>query len=178
MILETAAVIAAIAAVVGTGATMMATKASNEAQEQASKIQQRQAALENSRRARRAVAERRMMQAELIQNSATQDARTSSSMSGATGSLSTQTAANIGAANTWLAGDVGMNKALISGARTAARWNTVAGVASAAGSIAGTSQFGNWLGSMQGTATSTPATFGQQLAHHNAWLNANRAGWQ
>ncbi len=171
-ILETIAIASAITALVGAGATMKAQQAQNEAQEKAAKIQQRQAALENERRARRAIAERRMVQAELIQNTATMDARGSSAMSGAVGSLSTQTAANIGAARTNLAGDVGINRALISGARTAARWNTVAGVADAATSIMDTPQFGSWAQSnFGGTTTSRFATPEEQMLH-----NA-RAGW-
>lgn len=143
--LEIAALIAAVAAVVGVGAQMKATSEQNEAQRDAAKIQQRQAALENARRARRAVAEQRLLRAELIQNAATMDARTSSSTAGATGSLATQTAANIGAASTQLAGDVGINTALIRGARESAKWNTIAGGANLVSSIASTPQFGQGM---------------------------------
>ena len=154
--------IAAGAAVVGTYANYKSTQESNQAQEKAAKIQTRQASLENARRARRAVAERRMLQAEFIQNTASMDARSSSSMSGAVGSLSTQTAANIGAASTNLAGDIGINRALISGARSAAQWNTIAGAADAFGSIASTPQFGAKIDQ-----------FGQK-----AYLNMYKGAWQ
>jgi ABC-type sugar transport system ATPase subunit len=166
------AAVAATAAVVSSVATMQAQKAQNQAQEKAAKIQQRQAALETQRRARRAVAERRILQAEMQQSAFAQNQGGNSALSGAVGSLQTQTAANIGAARTNLAGEIGMNRALISGARSAARWNTVAGVASAVSSVASTPQFGQWTGAMKGTSTATQATAEQQRLH------AFRSGWQ
>lgn len=165
------AAIAAGAAVVGSLATAKAQSEQNKAQEKAAKIQERQAALETQRRARRAVAERRILQGEMQQAAFAQNQGGNSSLSGAVGSLQTQTAANIGAARTNLAGEIGMNRALIAGARSAARWDTVAGVASAVGSIASTPQFGQWTGAMKGTSTATPATAEQQRLH------AFRAGW-
>lgn len=124
---------------------MMAQSEQNQAQKDAAKIQQRQAALENARRARRAVAERRLLQAEIVQNSASQNVRGSSSVAGATGSLSTQTAANIGGATTYMAGDMGINRRLVAGASRAARWDTIAGFANATSAIASTPQFGQGL---------------------------------
>lgn len=162
MVLETALLIAAtVAAVAGTGATVVAQKKQNEAQEKAAKLQQAGARIENMHRARRAIAERRMMQAELEQSVASQGARTSSSLQGATGSLSTQTAANIGFNNTTLATDIGVNNALVSGAREAARWNTFAGVADAAST--GMGWYGNRL-----TAKKTAATSQAQINALNA----------
>jgi len=122
---EIAALVTAIA---GVFAGYKGVQAQNQAQERAAKIQNRQASLENQRRARRAVAQRRIMQADMIQSTETMGARSSSALQGAVGSLQTQTAANIGAANTQLAGDIGMNRALIHGARNAAQWDTIGGV--------------------------------------------------
>lgn len=174
MVLETGLAIAAIVtAVAGTFATYKGQQAQNEAQEKARKFDNRKAQIENARRARRAVAERRMMQAELIQNTETMGARNSSSTLGQVGSLQTQTAANIGAANTQLAGDWGINHALTMGARTAAKWDTVAGGFNAASTVFSTPGFGDSM-RVKGTATATPATGQEQLNH---FINNNRKYW-
>jgi hypothetical protein len=160
MVLETALAIAAIVtAVAGTAASMQAQAKTNEAQEKARKMQNAGARIEAMHRARRAVAERRMMQAELQQMGETQGARSSSAITGAAGSLSTQTAANIGFMNTQVATDWGINTALTRGARSAARWDTVSGAFNVANSVVTSPQFGNWASkNFQGTATGRLAT--------------------
>lgn len=160
-----AAIVGAVAAVAGTGAAVYATKEQNKAQEKAAKLQQAGARLEQMHRARRLVAERRMLQAEITQNTYAQDARASSSMSGANSSLQTQTAANIGSMQTQLATDVSTNNALLAGARNSARWNTWAGVFDAAGSVAGSAGFQSFLQKQMPYATSTPATPQERAAH-------------
>lgn len=131
----TGSVIAA-ATVVGTVAEHRATKAQLKAQKREARINRRTASIENVRRARRAVAQRRIQEAEILQAGATEGVRASSGIAGAVGSLRTQTAANIGAANTQLAGSIAANNALIRGSRAASRYGTVASVAGATKDLA------------------------------------------
>lgn len=132
----TAFIVTAAAAVGSTVASIRATNAQVAAQKKEARIQQRVSQIESVRRARRAVAQRRIQEAELLQAGATEGARTSSSISGAVGSLRTQTGANIGAANTRLAGDIAANRALITGANKARVFGNQADLFSGIGGIA------------------------------------------
>jgi hypothetical protein len=73
----------------------------------------------------------------MIQSTESMGVGSSSSLAGSTGALATQTAANIGAANTQLAGDFGINRALSEGAKTAGQWNTYSSIASIGSQFAG-----------------------------------------
>ncbi len=120
-------VVGAVAAVGGTAASIASTNAQRKAQKKEGKIQRRVAEIENVRQARRAVAQRRVQQANLIaQSQVSNQTGSNSAVQGAVGSLSTQTAANIGASNTRLAGDLARFHVLSQGARTAGRFNNIA----------------------------------------------------
>jgi hypothetical protein len=144
--MATAAAITAAVAAVGSGvAQMQATSEQNKAQKKAARMEQRRASLDAQRQARRAIAQSRLINAEMTQATETMGARTSSSLAGAVGGTNTQTAANIGHMNTQLAAELGINKILTRGASRAAKWNTIAGGFDAIGSIsmAGASYYGN-----------------------------------
>lgn len=162
----TASVVAATAAVGSAVMQTQATKATNRAQERAARIQQRQAELETRRRSRRAIAGQRIARAEMIQATETMGARGSSSLAGATGSLITQTASNIGAAQSSLAADIGINRSLMRGARQAAKYNTYAGAFDVVGSIAGSAGFQNYAQTQFGGTTTSRLPGTKQLNQH------------
>lgn len=129
------AVTGAIAAVGSALASGISAHQQASAQKKAARAQRRSAEMENARRARRAIAERRMREAELLQAGASEGIRSSSAIQGAVGSLRTQTAANIGHANTQLAGDMIANRALVRGARRAATFDSIASGMNAIGQV-------------------------------------------
>jgi hypothetical protein len=132
---------AAVFAVAGTAMQYKAAQAQNKAQDRAAKMERRAAEIENVRRARRGVAERRIQQAEILQGAAATGMRGSSAVSGAVGSLTTQTASSIGAANTQLAANIGANRALIKGAKTAGMYNTLGSLFQAGSGLASSGAF-------------------------------------
>lgn len=129
---------AAALTVVGAGAQFVATQSQVKAQKKEARIQRAISQIEANRRARRAVAERRIQQAELLAQANASNQGVNSAVSGAVGSLSTQTAANIGAANTRLAAETFQNNVLLRGARRASLFGTIASGAGALSSVAGT----------------------------------------
>lgn len=129
----TTAIISAVSTTADAVAGNKAAKANNKAQRRSAAIERASAQIENVRRARRAVAARRLQEAELIQAGATEGLRSSSGISGAVGSLRTQTASNIGAANTQLGAQVGISRTLQRGATLAARYGTLSNTFGAIG---------------------------------------------
>lgn len=127
--------IAAIGLIGATITSAAATAAQVEAQEEAQKAEQRRGSIENTRRSRRAVAQRRVQEAELLQAQATQGARTNSAISGAVGSLGSQTAQSIGASNTQFAAQTNISDTLASGARRALGFNIGSQIFGAASSL-------------------------------------------
>lgn len=148
-----AAWIAASAAVDQGVRNIKAQKAEKKANKRANRIQQRTAELENQRNARRAIAQRRIQQAELISSAQSTNVGSNSSVTGAVGSLQTQTAANIGFANTQLAGQVATSNVLLRGTAQANRQRAIGAASGMIGSFAlmgtgrmnpsGTTGFGN-----------------------------------
>jgi len=122
-----------VSAVASVGAGVMQheqAQAANRAQAKQARIERRIAAIENARQARRAVAARRVQQADIqagAVNSGT-GVENSSAVRGAVGSLTTQTAVNIGAATTRAAASFAQQKAAIMGARQSARYGTLANI--------------------------------------------------
>ena len=140
------AVTSAVIAVGSAFATHKGVQAQRKAQKREANVQRRMAEIENVKRARRAIAQRRIQEAELIQAGVSEGIRNSSGISGAVGSLRTQTASNIGAANTQLAGSIAANRALLRGARQAGNWGTVASAFNAAGGVVSTGINAGWWG--------------------------------
>jgi Flp pilus assembly protein TadB len=114
-----------------------AAKATEKSNKKANRLERTTAEIENQRNARRAIAARRLQQAELIQAAQSSNVGANSSVSGAVGSLTTQTASNIGFANTQLAGQVATSNVLLRGQSKALKHNTRA---------AGLSLFGQGIG--------------------------------
>ena len=133
-----AAVVAAVAAVGSAVSSRQSAKKTFEAEEKARDIEIRGAEIDRARRARRAIAAARIQQAEIIAATQTQNQGGNSAVIGAVGSLSTQTAANIGAGNTQLATSIASSGRRLLGANQARRLNDVAGGFQAIGSIAKT----------------------------------------
>lgn len=134
----TAFVVSGLATAGSAISSYRAASAQNDAQKKEARAQRRTAELENVRQARRAVAAQRLQAAEIEQAAASEGVRSSSGVAGAVGSLQTQTASNIGAANTRLAGQVAANRALVTGARRARRFNTAGDVFAGIGAISQT----------------------------------------
>jgi len=130
-------------------------KAQLKAQEKEGDIQRRVADIESQRRARRAVAARRIQQGEIIaQERSFGQTTTNSAVQGAVGSLTTQAAANIGAANTRLAAQSARFSVLQRGAQRAGKFNNIAaglGVLGSAAGSAGGQRFINNIGRKSGT---------------------------
>ncbi len=128
------------AAVIGTGVSIQqnaqAQKAQRKAERKTADIQNRSAELENQRNARRAIAQRRVQQSELIAAAQVSNTGANSAVAGAVGSLTTQTAANIGFASQQLAADRASQYQLFRGAKKAGRHMTNAGIASGVGQLA------------------------------------------
>lgn len=130
-------IVAAIAAGAAANEQSKAQKAIRKGEKEAAAIKQRSAELENQRRARRAIAARRVQQAELIAAAQITNAGgLNSGVSGAVGSLGTQTAANVGAANTSFAADVGAQSALFRRQKQADKYNTNAAYAGVVSNLA------------------------------------------
>jgi hypothetical protein len=110
---ETALVVGALIAAVGSGVAAQqnaqAAKAERKGAKKTNLINQQRAEIENQRNARRAIAARRVQQAELIASAQPGQVGANSALSGAVGSLTTQTGANIGFASTMLAGQNAAN---------------------------------------------------------------------
>ncbi len=87
-------------------------------------IDQRSAEIENQRNARRAIAARRVQAAELTAAGQPGQVRSNSAMQGAIGSLTTQTASNIGFANTMLGAQVASSNAYIRGQNAVSKANS------------------------------------------------------
>jgi len=141
--------VAAGAAVAGGVAQHQQAQAINRAQKKQGRIERRIAAIENARRARRAIAERRVQQADIqaqAANSGT-NMESSSAIRGAVGSLTTQTAANIGAARTRAAASFASQRAGERGAQQAATFGTYANMFNSLGNIATT--FGTYKAGTQ-----------------------------
>ena len=131
---------AAVASIAGGVASHKQAQATNKAQEKQGRIERRIAAIENARRARRAVAEQRVQRASLEAQAANSDTgmESSSAVRGAVGSLATQTASNIGASNTRLAASFAAQRAGERGAERAATFGTYANMFNSISDIAGT----------------------------------------
>lgn len=135
---ETAAIISAIAAVGSGVAANRSASAQNKAQKRAGALERAQAQVEHNRNVRRAIAARRLQQAQLIQAGQTEGLSFSSSISGAVGSLTTQTASNIGTASSILGAQLGQSRALQRGASRAARFGTISNTLGSIGQASGT----------------------------------------
>lgn len=98
-----ATVISTVAGVGSAAAGYRATQEQNKAERRARDIDRRQAALENARQRRLAIAQRRIQEAEIGQLAESQGVAGSSSVAGARGALLSDTASNIGFANTQIA---------------------------------------------------------------------------
>jgi len=132
--MATAAIVAAVGSTI---TTVAATQAQAKAQKKAARFNRRNAALNQARAARQTIEESRRQRAALIQAGVGLGTRGNSAISGAVGSLATQTAANIGASNTNLAAGLGINRALIQGERQASRLNNIGQGFDLLGSVAG-----------------------------------------
>ena len=132
----TTAVIASVSAVSSGVAGALSASAANKAQRKAGKLERAQAQINQNREIRRAIAAKRLQQAELLQGAEALGTRTNSAVSGAVGSLSTQTAANIGFSNTQFGTQRAQSTILQSGATRAARFG---GVSSLFGGISSAS---------------------------------------
>jgi len=116
----------AVTALAGIGSAVMQQKAQKEerkAAKEQGRIERRIAEINNARAARRAIAARRQQSAEIQAASANSGTglESSSAVRGAVGSLVTQTASNIGAANTNTAASFAYQRAGERGADRAAR---------------------------------------------------------
>lgn len=125
--------VAAVATVISTatavgGAVMQnrATREQNRADRRARQIERRQAALENARQRRLAIAQRRIQMAEQEQSAENQGIMSSSALSGARGALLSDTASNIGFANTQIASNTLRADTIGRGYSRAASLNTFA----------------------------------------------------
>ena len=134
----TAAIISAVTATASLGASIAQSQATNKAQRDAASIERARAQIQNNREARRAIAARRIQESEIIAASQTQGTRTSSGVSGAVGSLRSDTASNIGAANTDLAASTAQSRILQSGATKATNLGAVAQTFQSASSLSRT----------------------------------------
>jgi len=118
--------ILAVSSLAATTANIVGTQKNIKEQKTARDIQQRSAAIENNRQTRLARQEQLKEEANVEQIQVAQGARANSAVSGAIGSLGTQTASNIGAGNTRLAGQIGVNDALARGAQDLATFSNIA----------------------------------------------------
>lgn len=126
---------ALIATVVSTGASVAATQEQVKAEKKRAKTQRRTQELARVKENRRAIAQRRVQEAEIIQGGEASGTRTNSAVSGAVGSLRSTTAGNIGFANTQFAGNTLASRQSERGMRNAARLGTFANVAGTAASL-------------------------------------------
>ena len=125
-IAETLAVIAAVTAVASTGASVYASNKQQEAEKKARNTERRTAAIENSRRVRAAIAQRRIQQARIVSAGENQGIGIESSpVSGAQSSLVGDTASNIGGFNNLIAGNQRTADFRFQGARNFAKWRGV-----------------------------------------------------
>lgn len=131
----TAAIVGAVGAVAGAGASVAAASAQNKAQKKAASFERARAGVNRQREIRRAIAARRLQEAEFIQAGETQGGGTNSAIAGAVGSLRTQTAANIGLTNTNFATSIAQSKALQRGATRSTRFQNIGSAFDAAGSL-------------------------------------------
>lgn len=115
---------------IGTIAQTAASFKQLEADEKENRIRRRVAEIENVRNSRRAVQARLRQQADILASQESTGTNTNSAVSGAVGSIGTQTAANVGLQNTRLAGDIAANQKSLRGARQAGRLSTISNVAS------------------------------------------------
>ena len=136
---EAALIVTAITAVAGAAYQQKAAKEANKAQKEQGQIERRMAEIENARQARRAIAARRTQQAEIQAQSANTGTglESSSAVRGAVGSLTTQTAANIGAASTRAAGSWAYQRAGERGAQRSMKASNIASTFGAVSDIAG-----------------------------------------
>lgn len=143
-----AAITTAISTVASLGAGVAQQRAINEqnkAERRSRQLEQRQAALENARRRRQALAQQRIRAAEITQAGENQGIAGSSTVAGARGALVTQTASNIGFSQTQEAFNRNRAATLESGYQSAARF----------------ASFGNALGSIS-TASNRVGSFAAQ----------------
>jgi len=127
------AAVTAISAIGGGVATAVASKKRNKAESRARKIEQAAASLENQRRIRRAIAQRRIQEAEIQSLGVDQGVQGSSSIAGARSSLVTQTGANIGAARTQFGAEQGRANVLASGYRKGAKYDSFGSILGSVG---------------------------------------------
>ena len=123
-----------------------AAHAQEKAQKKANAIQRRTAQMQHEQRIRRAEAEKRKQQADLMQQAEALGTSTNSSLTTSVGSLDTQVAVDTGAASTLLAGDYATQQTLFKGQRRANRHNTNAAIGQSVASLA-----------MMGASMYTPA---------------------
>lgn len=130
------ATVGAVFSVISAGVANKERKRANKEQREAQRTERRAAQVESVRRSRRAIAARRVQQAELIsQSQVNGQTGTNSAVSGAVGSLSTQTAANIGAANTQLAANLNQSRSLSRSSQALASARTIEAFGTAAQNV-------------------------------------------
>lgn len=112
---------------VSTAVQVRANRVQNETQEKAAEFDRAGARIEAQRQNRKAIADRRVRQAELIAQSQAQNTGGNSAVSGAVGSLSSDTASEIGSANTALAVQLGQSRLLQRGTSEGVRLQNIAG---------------------------------------------------
>jgi len=136
---ETALLVTAVtASVAGAAYQQKAQKEQKKAAKEQGRIERRIAEINNARAARRAIAARRQMTAEITAQSANSGTglEFSSAVRGAVGSLVTQTASNVGAANTNTAASFAYQRAGERGLDRAGRASRYASTFEAVGDIA------------------------------------------
>ena len=119
-----------------------AIKAQNKAQAKSARIERRLAEIENARRARRAIAQSRIQQADITAASELAGIGGSSAAVGAAGSVASKTAGAVGGAADITAGRFAQSVALQKGARDSAKFQQVASLFQATSSLA--SAFGSF----------------------------------
>lgn len=133
----TAAQASAIASgVAATGSAVQsnrAAEAQNDQINRAASIERAQARIDNNRRARLAIKATRIQTGQIEATTQNENTGSNSAVTGAIGSLRTQTASNIGAANTQLSAQLGISAALQQGrsdfVKHSGRASTLAGLA-------------------------------------------------
>ena len=128
-IATTLAAIAAVTAVASTGASVVASQKQQKAEKKARSTERQTAAIENARRVRRAIAERRIRQAEIISAAENQGVGIqSSSPIGAVGALGSDTASQIGGLNTLVAGNQLTSDFRFQGAKQFAKYQGISNI--------------------------------------------------
>ena len=132
----TASIVATLAVAQGV-VQSQAVKAQNKAQSKAARIERRISEIENARRARRAIAQQRIQQANIVAGAQEAGIGGSSAAVGAAGSVGAKTAGAIGGVNTISAGRFAQSVALQKGFRDASKLQSIGSILGGAQNAAG-----------------------------------------